>query len=111
MKQVTKLRRKVSMSNEQEIKGQMSKDGNNNNPELQNEATAVSQKHADHYIAMLMNPGILKHDLQQELDNINLAIARLNNGEVNSEYTPEQLEERLNSINFSRMSLRNPNRN
>jgi hypothetical protein len=99
------------MSNEQEIKKHVSEDGAKKNPESKIDVTAALQKHADYYISMLMNEEVSKHDLQPEIANIQLAILRLKNGEISSEYIPEQLEERLQNINFARMGLRNPSRN
>lgn len=98
------------MSNRQEIERPTNQD-KVTNPALQGETASSFQEDADLYLSMLMDQHFSPHQLLPCLQRIELAIARLEEGEVTSEYTSEQLKERLHNINFSRMALRNPDRN
>ncbi len=60
----------------------------------------VSQRHADHYLQKIMSGDFDKYQLRTEYDNLQLALTRLKSGEVKSEYTIQEIEEKLSEYGF-----------
>lgn len=65
---------------------------------MRRQSLKAEQRHADHYIKMLMAESASDESLRIEYPNIERAIAGVENGEVISQYTAQKLRDRLKVV-------------